>query len=304
MRKKQKMPAVRSVRSLIAAVPFFIAAGFAQAQAVDPYARDIETKYIFGITEGSGIGLEGEKEFSPETIARFGKAGGHYFASETKLEYEFTPNQYVQFELGPLVSAHRIKDVMDLDNRSAVEFGGFFGEMRYQLLDRGPSPLAMTLSVEPNWRRIDETTGARVTNFEFETKVNADFEVIPNRLYIGSNLLYEPEMTKDPDHIGAGWAMESTGGVSGAVAYRVIPQVFVGGELWYLNHYDGAWFNHYTGSATYLGPTLYVQITPKIFMTAVWNTQIRGTEADDPTQKLNLSEFSRQRAKFKVAVEF
>src|SRR4051812_5095878 len=118
-----------------------------RAQAPDRYLRDIETKYIFGITEGSGIGLEGEKEFSPETIARFGKAGGHYFGSETKLEYEFTPNQYVQFELGPLVSAHRIKDVANLDNRSGVEFGGFFGEMRYQLLDRGPSPLAVTLSV-------------------------------------------------------------------------------------------------------------------------------------------------------------
>jgi hypothetical protein len=276
----------------------------ARAQDNDPYLRDIETKYIFGITEGSGIGLEGEKEFSPEMIARFGKAGGRYFGSETKLEYEFTPNQYVQFELGPLVSAHSIKDVTNLDNRSGVEFGGFFGEMRYQLLDRGPSPLAVTLSVEPNWRRIDETNGAHVTNFEFETKVNADFELVPNRLYIGSNLLYEPEMTKDPDHIGAGWAMESTGGVSGAVAYRIIPQVFVGGELWYLHHYDGAWFNHYTGSATFLGPTLYVQITPKVFMTAAWNVQVRGTEVEDPTQKLNLTEFSRQRAKFKVAVEF
>jgi hypothetical protein len=288
----------------ILAAQILIPSNGTRAQVSDPYLRDIETKYIFGITEGSGIGLEGEKEFSPEAIARFGKAGGQYFGSETKLEYEFTPNQYVQFELGPLVSGHRIKDVPNLDNRNEVAFGGFFGEMRYQLLDRGATPLAMTLSVEPVWRRIDETSGVHVNNFEFETKVNADFELVPNRLYIGSNLLYEPEMTKDPDHIGAGWAMESTGGVSVALAYRVIPQVFVGGELWYLHHYDGAWFNHYTGSATYLGPTLYVQITPKVFMTAAWNVQVRGTEVDDPTQKLNLSEFSRQRAKFKVAVEF
>jgi hypothetical protein len=302
MRKKE-MRIARGLRALVFVVPFFV--GIAQAQDADPYLRDIETKYIFGITEGSGIGLEGEKEFSPEMFVRFGKGGAStYFGSETKLEYEFTPNQYMQFELGPLVSAHSIKDVTNLDNRHDVAFGGIFGEMRYQLLDRGPSPLAVTLSVETVWRRIDETSGVHVDNFEFETKINADFELVPNRLYIGSNLLYEPEMTKDPDHVGAGWAMESTGGVSGALSYRIIPQVFVGGELWYLHHYEGAWFNHYTGSATYLGPTLYVQITPKIFMTAAWNTQIRGTEADDPTQKLNLTEFSRQRAKFKVAVEF
>ncbi|MGB9065413.1 MAG: hypothetical protein WCC80_18840, partial [Pseudolabrys sp.] len=72
---------------------------------------EVETKYIFGFTEGSGVGLEGEKEFSVESIARIGKADGRYWASETKLEYEFTPNQYVQFELGPLVSTHVIKDV-------------------------------------------------------------------------------------------------------------------------------------------------------------------------------------------------
>ena len=36
----------------------------------------VETKYVFGFTEGSGIGLEGEKEFSPETFVSFGKRDG------------------------------------------------------------------------------------------------------------------------------------------------------------------------------------------------------------------------------------
>src|SRR6516162_11848933 len=124
---------------------------------------EIETKYIFGFTEGSGIGLEGEKEFSPETIARIGKADGRYWASETKLEYEFTPNQYIQFELGPLVSTHVIKDVTDLENRNNLAMSGFFGEVRYLVLERSASsPLAITLSAEPEWHRIDETSGARV----------------------------------------------------------------------------------------------------------------------------------------------
>ena len=74
---------------------------------------EIETKYIFGFTEGSGIGLEGEKEFSPETVINFGKRDGRYAVSETKFEYEFTPNQYIQIELGPLdladFSRHRAK---------------------------------------------------------------------------------------------------------------------------------------------------------------------------------------------------
>ena len=290
-------------RALFLASPLFIATGFV-THAEDGYG-DIETKYIFGITEGSGIGLEGEKEFSLETIARIGKADGRYWASETKLEYEFTPNQYVQFELGPLVSYHNIQNVTDLDDRNQFALSGFFGEIRYLLLDRGPSqPLAITLSAEPEWHRIDETSGSRVKNFGLELKVNADVELIKNRLYFGTNLLYEPEATHDPDSICAGWEKESTAGISGALSYRIVPAVFIGAEAWYLRHYDGIWFNTFTGDAVYVGPTMYVQLNRKMFMTAAWNTQVKGRDVDDPGSSLNFSEFSRHRAKLKFAIEF
>ena len=277
-------------------------AGAARAQ--DGF-YEVETKYIFGFTEGSGIGLEGEKEFSTETVARIGKADGRYCASETKLEYEFTPNQYVQFELGPLVSTHKIKNATDLDNRNDVAMSGFFGEVRYLVLERNASsPLAVTLSAEPEWHRIDETSGTHVTNLGLELKVNADLELIKNRLFLGSNLLYEVEGTKDPDHIGAGWAKESIGGVSGALSYRVIPAVFIGVEAWYLRHYDGSFFNAFTGDAVFIGPTLYAQLGRKAFMTAAWNAQVSGHDVDVSGSKLNFGEFTRSRAKLKFAVEF
>ena len=197
-------------RAWLTAVLFFAATHFgARAQDNPVIYRDVETKYVFGFTEGSGIGLEGEKEFSPETFVSFGKRDGRYRASETKLEYEFTPNQYVQFELGPMVAWHDINGVTDLDDRNQVAFSGLFGEIRYLVLDRGPSsPLAVTLSAEPEWHRIDETSGQRVTNFGLELKVNADLELVKNRLYFASNLLYEPEGTHDPDGVGAGWEIE------------------------------------------------------------------------------------------------
>jgi hypothetical protein len=300
------MRIVWNARAAVVGALFFMAGGFAaHAQDGPVIFRDVETKYIFGFTEGSGIGLEGEKEFSIETAARIGKRDGRYWASESKLEYEFTPNQYVQFEFGPFVSAHSIKNVTGIDDRKQLAFGGIFGEIRYLLLGRGPSsPLSVTLSAEPEWRRIDETSGERVTNAELELKLNADLELVKNRLYLASNLLYEPEGTHDPDHMGAGWAMESKGGVSGALSYRIVPAVFVGGEVWYLRHYDGSWFNTFTGDAIYVGPTLYVQLGRKMFMTAAWNTQVSGREIDNPGVSLNLAEFSRHRAKLKFAVEF
>ena len=79
------------VFALCAAAGFGFGYGAARAEDASPW-RDIETKYIFGFTTGSGIGLEGEKEFTIDTIARaFGKRDGRYRRRETKYEFEFTP---------------------------------------------------------------------------------------------------------------------------------------------------------------------------------------------------------------------
>lgn len=277
--------------------------GAIQAQAQDgtaEYFREIETKYIFGFTEGTSIGLEGEKEISSETIANISKRGGRYFATQTRLEFEHTPTQFFQFEIGPLVMTHNISNVADLDSRNATSFGGLFGELRYLLVGRGPgSPVGVTVSVEPVWRRIDETSGERVTNFELETKLSVDAELVKNRVYLGFNAIYEPERTRT----SAGEIeRESSLGLSGAVAFRFVPQALVGVEVGYFRHYDGNGFNVFTGDALYVGPTLYVQLTRKAFMTAAWATQVSGRAVGDPNP-LDLADFSRNRAKLKFALE-
>src|SRR5690349_17398102 len=113
--RKGPMRLVSIAGATCAALSLCLSSIAVHAQPLASQWREIETKYIFGFTEGSGIGLEGEKEFSLDTEARLGKSGGHYYASETKFEYEFTPSQYVQFELGPFASAHSIKGVDGLD---------------------------------------------------------------------------------------------------------------------------------------------------------------------------------------------
>jgi hypothetical protein len=262
---------------------------------------EIETKYIFGFTTGSGIGIEGEREFTVDSIGRFGKRDGHYAATETKYEYEFTPSQFVQIEFGALGSTHNIGGVSDLDPRNSAGFAGGFAEFRYLAVERtSNNPLSVTLAFEPNVRFIDETSGERVHNYEFETTLNADLELLRNRLYAGFDLLYEPEVT----WTGAGDVVrEATWGGSAALALRVAPEVLVGGEAWYLRHYDSPALSAFTGDAVMLGPTLYVQFTPKMFMVAAWNAQVWGREVGTPLP-FNLSEFQRHRARLKFAWEF
>ena len=261
---------------------------------------EIETKYIFGFTEGSGIGIEGEKEFAIDTIGRFGKRDGRYAATETKFEFEYTPNQYIQLEFGPLAAGHYIRDVTDLYDRHMFRPSGFFGEIRYLLLDRPASPIAVTVSFEPVYRAFDETAGEPVTNFEFETKIMADVELVKNRVYGAVNFIYEPEITRVAD---GSWERESKLGLTGALSFRVLPDLLIGVEADYYRHYEGTFLNQFTGDALFIGPTLYYKFARKMFMTAAWNAQVWGREIETG-QRLNLEEFSRSRAKVKVAVEF
>jgi hypothetical protein len=283
-------------------VASMLAASTAAVRAEDVSSwREIETKYLFGFTTGSGIGLEGEKEFTLESIARLGKRDGHYQASETKIEFEFTPSQFVQIEFGALASTHDIYNVTDLDDRRQVALSGGFAEFRYLVLERTQNnPLSVTVSFEPTGRAVDETSGDRVRNFEFETKINADVEVIKNRLYAGFNTVYEPEVTTTSDGVTAREAKLSQ---SAALALRVLPNLVLGTEAWYLRHYDAANLTNFTGDAVLVGPTLFYALTNKMFVAAAWNAQVWGREVGNPAP-YNFAEFQRHRVKLKFALEF
>ena len=137
-------------------------------------------------------------------------------------------------------------------------------------------------------------------NYGVEIKLEADAELIKNRLYWGFNLLYEPETTRGDSGV---WERESTFGVSSALALQIIPDLIIGADLWYLGHYDGATFNSFTGDAVYLGPTFYWKIAPKVLMSAAWETQIAGHEPG-VSSALDLTDFSHHRASLLLEFEF
>jgi hypothetical protein len=262
--------------------------------------NELETKYIFGFTVGSSVGDQGDKEFEPDTNADFGKRGGSYGVGQTAFEYEYTPTQFMQIELGPIVSYYSIHNVPGLDDRDMATINGFEADIRSVIIDHNRSPFAVTLSLEPEFHSRDETDGDKVVSYGLETRLEADTELIKNRLYLGFNVLYEPETTRADLGI---WENESTLGVSSALAFQIIPKVTIGADLWYLSHYSGAAFDSFTGDAVYLGPTFYWQITPKILMSAAWEAQIAGGEIGI-SSALDLTDFSHERARLLLEFEF
>lgn len=266
-----------------------------------PIFREIETYNLFGFTQGADIGAEGEKELALTTEAALSRRAGRFQSYSSKLELEYVPTQFMKVAFGARGAYQSIQNVPGLDNHDGAGFGGLFAEVKYLLVERAPSqPFALSVLIEPAWSRIGGE-GGREKAFELETKLMGDVELIPNRLFAAANLIYEPEAVKDPG--ARGYAREATLGFSGALAYRVLPSLTLGGELGLYRAYDSYLFSKYVGQALYLGPTAHLQTSKKTYVSLAWGTQIAGSAHDAPGH-LDLDHFSRHRARLKVGVEF
>lgn len=298
-------------RTFLALLTLCTAPHLAFGQAVQPTAfplaldgtyNEIETKYIFGFTDGSDIGAEGEKAIELETNGAFRKRHGRYSAVEQEVEFEAVPTQFFAYELSAHGTAHAINKVDGLDNLHRVTPSGLSARFRYLLIGRGPgSPIGLTVTAEPEWSRVDGSNGTFTRSFGSNFKILADTELIANRLFAAANFSYAPEVDKAVG--GPVWNRSSTFGTTGALAWRFTPKVTIGAEAEYFRAYESFGFKSFQGHALYVGPTFHLQITNKMMFAAAYSTQVAGHAAGDD-QRLDLVNFSRHRARVRFENEF
>lgn len=92
-------------------------------------------------------------------------------------------------------------------------------------------------------------------------------------------------------------------GVSGALAFQAIPNLFLGAEVRYLRAYEGLTLQHFRGEAVFVGPTLYAKLSDHLAISAAFSTQVAGHAVGVPG-RLDLDNFSRHQAKLKIKYEF
>ena len=155
------------------------------------HADEIDTEHLFAFAIGTDIGEVGERELESETNSRFGKRTGSYTALSQSLEAEFTPIENFRLSIGGSLAYHNIAGVNGFRNRRKGSFEGVFVDMRYRFLDRAHSIFGLTVAAEPQWGRIDETSGERADRYGLELAVAVDKEVyqttpsLPSIFYTG-----------------------------------------------------------------------------------------------------------------------
>jgi hypothetical protein len=263
--------------------------------------RGVNTRYIFGFTEGADTERAREKEFENDTQGRLGKRSGTYTALQN------TNNLLA--EVGVFGSYHRIQDVPDFEDRNNARFDGAFAEVKYRFLNRNIHGIGMAFSVEPEWHRYSDLTGRFENSYAVELKLYADKELIPGRLFIAGNLVYEPEavLAKEFDADTGQftkWERESSFQAQGAISGAVTPDLFLGAEVRYLAQYEGSFLNHLEGRALYAGPTLYARLSSKSTITLAYSWQVSGKAIEQPDQRLDLLNFERQQFRVRWVSEF
>jgi hypothetical protein len=270
---------------------------------VPPVARasDVDTQFLFGFTQGADVGELGEREIESETIGRFGKSDGSYAGLTSQLRIEFTPLESFRFEVGAQFDYHAISGVSALDDRDGFQFGGVAFEARYRLLNRRTAPIGLTVSTEPHWTRVDETSGELVANYGSEFLLAIEKELVENRVFGAVNLRYDSEWTYR--YATGQWQLQSALAVSAAITTQVDEGIFIGVEAHYLRGYDGIGFDVFDGDALFVGPTAYARLSRNFAISAAWSTQVVGQAVDVPGL-LNLRDFERHQARLRFEYTF
>jgi hypothetical protein len=272
--------------------------------------KDVDTEHLFGFTEGADAGEKGEQEVVIDTVTRVSKrrdgpGPSTYRVLDTRFAYQFNPIDKLSIEFSAFGTLRRQRNIVDLDDKSYGTFDGVSMEVKYQFLKgTKEQPLGLALEVRPRFTRILPVEGNGANIFDLESLLQLDVQVVPDKLWYGSNISFEPAAGRQRGG-GPGYR-SSTFLWSNVLVGRIGENKYFGPEVRYLRGYEGIFLNQLESEALTVGPALHHRFTEKIWLTAAYAGQVWGRDAD-PTlagRALGLNQFERHNVRVKFGMEF
>jgi opacity protein-like surface antigen len=282
---------------LLVLFPLSVIGLIQNAQATD---AQIDTERLFSFNLGSDIGEVGQKEIQASLTGALGRDSGLYAALANELSFQYTPLDNLQVSLSIEGTAHQVENVIGIEDRRAVAFGGLSASLGYRLLDRATRGIGVTLYAEPHWTLVDEDTGSPTQGFDAAFTIAIDKEFIPGKVIGVFNLLYQPETARSSDGT---WLSGATAELSAGVTFKLTDNLFGGLEMQYLRKYDALDFQAYSGQAFFVGPSISLNLTKQSWLTAGWNVQVVG-RASGTDGRLDLANFSHNLIRAGWGLEF
>lgn len=256
---------------------------------------------VFGTTNPSEVGDPGDLSITHEYDGRAGKAGGNFASVTQKTQVGYTFSDSFWAGLAGFATGTRVQGIPDIGpNRSVIDFDGGSVEGQYVLIQRShTNPFQLAVDLEIGWNRLDPFSGQRSDTFYASPKIFFDAVVIPDRLYWGLNVSYQPQaQTVGRAVIGSAGVAVST-----AVAYEITQAYVIGVEARYFDAFSDARARTFAGDALFIGPTFLWRYDDHVTLNATWSPQIYGSRKNVPG-RLDTVDFERQNFRVKFAYTF
>lgn len=272
--------------------------------------KDVDTEHLFGFTEGSDAGEKGEQEVVVDTVTRLSKrrdgpGRSTYRVFDTRFAYQFNPVDRFSVEFSAFGNFRHQRRIVDVDDKSFGAFDGASVELKYQFLKgSAEQPLGLAIEVRPRFARVLPIEGKGANLFDMETLLQLDVQVVPGKIWYGSNISFEPAAGRQRGS-GAGYR-SSTLLWSNVVVGQIADKTFLGPEVRYLRGYDGIFLNRLESVAVFIGPALHHRVTEKAWLTLAYGAQVWGHDTDPAYTRraLGLSQFERHNLRVKFGMEF
>lgn len=169
-----------------------------KAETKSDEQKEVDTEHLFGFTEGADAGDKGQQEVVVDTVARIGKRRSEpgrstYRAFNTRLGYQFDPIERLSIEVSAYGDLRRVRNVLDIDDKSVGTFDGVSLDVKYQLLKgSAEQPIGLALEVRPRFARVLPIEGRGADIFDMESLLLVDVQIVPNKLWYGTNVTFEP----------------------------------------------------------------------------------------------------------------
>jgi hypothetical protein len=260
-----------------------------------------DTADIFGFTEGTDTSSKGTRVLSHDIVGRLGRRND-FAALRGSISATYSPSDRLEVSISAASDYEQSAgDPVLNDLRGSLAFG-LSGTVKYRVLERERDSLfGLAVHVAPFWQRGTEITGGETDLYGVELRAMLDYEFLPKQLFGALNLAYRPQGHNLADGTSTTTSVLEA---SAAISSRVRNDIYLGAEMRYLAHYEGAFLNHFNGWALFVGPTIYASLGESAYIGAAWNVQVAGGADAEPGLNLDLVNFERHQFRIKSGIVF
>lgn len=255
-------------------------------RADEPRPQAVDTEHIFGFTEGADIGGKGELEIENNLVGLLGRPR-RFVAFDNETDLRYGVEEHFRASFGILTDYHNVSGA------AGLTFSGISSEFRRQVSNSADSPAGLTISFAPFWRRIDDTSGRPIESYSLPIGLLADTMLVPDKTLAGLNIIFSPTFTPTKQRSPQDQPLE----ISPAIATAIADGVFLGAEVRHITQNQDGFF---TGHGLFVGPSIFVRLSPSLVVKAAWSAQI----PDETTGRLDLVNFERHQVLAIVAKSF